>query len=442
MQEGGYKPLEDDGAKGGRRKKQAPAAKANRLDAHDGLLDLATISHSPIPLRQWLVPDLIPMANVTQLSGDGGLGKSLLAMQLAVCCALRLPWLGIEVQPCRSLLIFCEDDEEEIIRRLYEVTAAYGASIEDLVEHVDIVSRVAEDSALMTYSRFGEELPKTTPLYDKIHASMVADNYGLAVLDSSHDLFIGNENDRTQVRQFVGSLRALCRINAAAVLLNSHPSMTGMNSGSGSSGSTAWNNAVRSRLYLTRPEGGKDKRYRVLKTMKANYAMGDSELALMWENGIMVPDEMMGTAQRAVTRMQTGQALVSVVELVRAMCERGTYPSVHDNHPKEYVVRLLMKEPAFYGYEKGPMTELVQRAIKERLLESIMIPGTRRSKFRQVVVPFGFRPPKQVEIDYAAPGGADKATPAGPGGPPPASEEDIEAMMREDREISDHDREP
>jgi AAA domain-containing protein len=38
----------------------------------------------PVPPRKWIVPDYIPDATVTMLAGDGGTGKSLLAMQLAV----------------------------------------------------------------------------------------------------------------------------------------------------------------------------------------------------------------------------------------------------------------------------------------------------------------------------------------------------------------------
>ena len=36
----------------------------------------------PIPERQWLVSGLIPLGSVTMLSGDGGLRKSILGLQL------------------------------------------------------------------------------------------------------------------------------------------------------------------------------------------------------------------------------------------------------------------------------------------------------------------------------------------------------------------------
>ena len=82
-----YRPLGDRPKK---QERNAARVDGGRLQQIDGLLDLAALYQRGIPLRQWLVADLIPMGNVTQLSGDGGLGKSLLALQLAVCAALLL----------------------------------------------------------------------------------------------------------------------------------------------------------------------------------------------------------------------------------------------------------------------------------------------------------------------------------------------------------------
>src|SRR5690606_40940583 len=70
------------------------------------------------------------------------------------------------------------------------------------------------------------------------------------VCSSDLDLFGGDEINRNQVRRFIGMLRALAIAFDTAVVLLSHPSVQGMQTGTGTSGSTAWNNSVRSRLYL------------------------------------------------------------------------------------------------------------------------------------------------------------------------------------------------
>ena len=72
----------------------------------------------------------------------------------------------------------------------------------------------------------------------------------LIALDTAADMFGGNENDRSQVRQFIGLLRGLAITANAGVLLASHPSLSGITTDSGLSGSTGWHNSVRSRLYF------------------------------------------------------------------------------------------------------------------------------------------------------------------------------------------------
>lgn len=107
-------------------------------------------------------------------------------------------------------------------------------------------------------------------------------------------MFGGNELSRVQVRFFVRALRRLCIAYDTAIVLLSHPSVSGMASGSGQSGSTGWGNSVRSRLYLTAPkadgESEPDPDIRVLSNKKANYGPRGSEIVLRWDRGIFRPD--------------------------------------------------------------------------------------------------------------------------------------------------------
>jgi hypothetical protein len=63
-----------------------------------------------IKRRKWIVPNYIPDETVTMLSGDGGIGKSLIAKQLAVARALSREWIGPMPEPGRTLMLSCEDD--------------------------------------------------------------------------------------------------------------------------------------------------------------------------------------------------------------------------------------------------------------------------------------------------------------------------------------------
>jgi RecA-family ATPase len=78
------------------------------------------------PLREWNVDDWLPCGVVTGLYGEGGLGKSLLALQLQTSMATAKPWLGLAVMQAPSLGVYCEDDDNELWRRQDAICADYG----------------------------------------------------------------------------------------------------------------------------------------------------------------------------------------------------------------------------------------------------------------------------------------------------------------------------
>jgi len=51
-------------------------------------IDPLALAGKPIPARRWAVRDWIPHGTVTMLSGNGGVGKSLLTMQLLTAAAI------------------------------------------------------------------------------------------------------------------------------------------------------------------------------------------------------------------------------------------------------------------------------------------------------------------------------------------------------------------
>ena len=110
------------------------------------------------------------------------------------------------------------------------------------------------------------------------------------ILDTLADFYGGNENARSQVTQFCRMLAAIAQRFNCAVVLCGHPSQSGNSSGSGLAGSTAWNNAVRSRLLLSREKVAEgvepDPDVRTLSRMKANYSGTGDRLRLKWVAGV------------------------------------------------------------------------------------------------------------------------------------------------------------
>lgn len=262
---------------------------------HFPVIDLAKWANTPPPPRGWLVDQWIPLRNVTLLSGDGGLGKSLLCQQLMTCAAARLPWCGLHLpHTVRSFGFFCEDDEEELHRRQLEICANLGIRLAEVMGNMFMQSRVGLTNILVQY-HFKDDVGQITPLYSKLYDFIVDQNIQLLVVDTAADTFGGNENIRPQVRGFINALRRISRATNCAVILTSHPSIQGLATGSGISGSTAWNNTVRSRIYLSKEKRDDDEPpdpdVRILRNMKANYAPIQNTKRLRWLNGAFVPDD-------------------------------------------------------------------------------------------------------------------------------------------------------
>ncbi|MFI5016060.1 MAG: AAA family ATPase [Hyphomicrobiales bacterium] len=207
----------------------------------------STLAGTTAPRRLFHVDGLIPARTVTLLGGDGATGKSLLALQLASATALKSTWLGMAVAGGASLLLTAEDDRDEVHRRLEDVALHLGAGL-DALHDLHIVSLAGEDALLAVSGARGNVLVPTQR-FEALKATIARLKPALVVLDTLADLFGGEENHRTHARQFVGLLRGLTLQHETTVLLLAHPSLSGMSSGAGTSGSTAWSNSVRSRLY-------------------------------------------------------------------------------------------------------------------------------------------------------------------------------------------------
>jgi hypothetical protein len=230
------------------------------------VFDASDLHGRPVPPREWHVDDVLPAYQVGLLYGDGGTGKSLLAAQLATSTVLGRRWLGIDVRQGGVLFLTAEDDRDEVHRRLADIARAEGFSLGNLNGFA--VASLADVDAAMAVPASKTNVVTPTKLYQSVERHIQESRPTLVILDTLADIFGGEENHRIQARQFIALLRRLTIQYRVTILVLAHPSLTGMNSGTGTSGSTAWSNSVRARLYFERAEDNDDPDLRVVRIMK------------------------------------------------------------------------------------------------------------------------------------------------------------------------------
>ncbi|MBP6815873.1 MAG: AAA family ATPase [Burkholderiaceae bacterium] len=258
--------------------------------------DFASLDDDPPAEREWVIDQWMPMYSVIALFGGGGIGKSLLAQQIATHIANGLPIFGKAVRMGPVLGLMCEDDTDELRRRQRGVLSHLGRSPRYSSDGLHLQGRAGLENCLMTFSK--DRLPLFTPLLDLIESECERLHPVLLILDNIAQLFGGVENDRYEVTAFCNALAGIAQRHRCAVLLLGHVAKA---EGSEFSGSTAWEAATRTRLWLERREDGLIELHR----KKANYAGRDS-VVLEYQAGALV--EIDGKAGGAADSLVMAQA--------------------------------------------------------------------------------------------------------------------------------------
>jgi RecA-family ATPase len=331
-------------------------------------IDMSAWDGEPTPEREWFIRDRIPIRQPTLFSGEGAVGKSLLTLHLLVATALGRDWLKMLPEPGPAWYIGAEDDERELRIRLNPILKLFGASHADLIEAgFQMKSLFGEDAILGAPNSRG--IIEPTPLFLQL-LDEAADKKPKAIgIDASADVFAGNEIDRSHVRQFVGSLlRRLAGATDGAVILLSHPSLTGINTGTGLSGSTGWHNSVRARMYLTspKPEPGEqsDSDLRELTFKKNQYGpLGDS-IILRWKDGLFLPEPGRSSLEVAAAEKTADEIFL---KLVTRFSQNGRNVS-QKPQPGNYAPRLFAKEPEakLLPRTKMALEEAMHRLFREQ----------------------------------------------------------------------------
>jgi RecA-family ATPase len=255
-------------------------------------IDMSRWDDEPVPEQDWTVHNRIPNQQCVLFSGQGGAGKSTVQLQQSVAHVLARDWLGTMPKHGRSLFVDAEDPEDVIHRRLAAIARHYDVKFADLIKDgLHLISLFGKDAVMATVARNGKVEP--TPLYDQLYEA-AGDIKPVSIgIAASANVFAGDEVDRSQVQQFVALLSRLAVVANGSVSLISHPSLSGIVSDSGVSGSTQWHNSVRARSYMKglKPEDGEepDNDLRELVFKKNNYGPLSETIVLRYQNGLFLP---------------------------------------------------------------------------------------------------------------------------------------------------------
>lgn len=333
--------------------------------AINGPVHAPSLAGRPVPPRRWLVADLIPMGSASLLSGDGGSGKSTLALQLAAAMVTQNQWLGRDTLPGKAAYVSCEDDLDELHRRLAGICDGERWRIADLVG-LELFDRVGRDSAIITRGQ-GFGTWEETPWWCSFSNWVRDTGPGLVILDSLYDFFgTGSQLDMGIVRLFMGKLRELANDAGCAILVLWHPSKSGIESGDGTSGNVAFRNAARAMLYLERDRENEDPDAPLLlRSKKSNYGPAADEIRIRWELGRFVPVVAQGSPSGMVGVIHQRNAETAFLECLDAAMKQQRY--VSPNRGMSWAPSILGRMKQAAGFKVRDL---------ERAMESLLAAGT------------------------------------------------------------------
>lgn len=306
-------------------------------------LDLADLAQREPPPREWVIDQWFPRGHTTVLAGLGGHGKTTLIQEIATALAAQIPWLGDVPKPGVVFGFFCEDSHDDVWRRQADICRTLGIEMTSVAGRLFLEGRAGLPNLLTWNPAHGEAQDSylLSAIRSKLLEVELGNRINMIILDNAAQMFdggVGGESDRSKVTAFLNRLNGLAIEFNCAVVLLVHPAKA---EGSEFSGSTAWENAVRSRLLLTRETPGDPKSRVILSRRKANFAARGDETTFIWREGAFVrTNGRLSHADRAEAETRLQLARTAVLEAIGWLARRNLGAS-HKPQAGNFLPRLM-----------------------------------------------------------------------------------------------------
>jgi RecA-family ATPase len=306
-------------------------------------INISNWDNEPVPKQEWAVPDRIPLEQTALFSGEGGYGKSTILEHLCAAHALGRDWLGSLPEPGPAIFLEAEDGEKPIHRRLASIARLYSVTFQEMIDGgLYLVSLFGDDTVLAGATRSGKIEP--TSRYAQLVQAAGDIKPKMIGIASSANVFAGSENDRTQTQQFVNLLNRVAMVAHGSVVLISHPSLAGINTDTGLSGTTQWHNAVRARFYLkgikAEPDEQPDDDLRELIFKKNQYGRKSAPIVLRYRDGLFLPERSISGLDKIAHDTKADETFI---DLLKRFASEGRNVSYNES-AKNYAPATFAKE--------------------------------------------------------------------------------------------------
>ena len=339
-------------------------------------VDVAGVLTRPSPPPRFVWDGYCPRGVVTLLGAHGGTGKSTIALMLAVAVATGRELFGIATDAAPVVFASFEDGAHIVRHRLAHICQCWGINPAELAG-LHIVDGTANPELFASDGRGPGDV---TPAYAELLALVKQAGAGLVIVDNASDAYGGDEIQRRQVRAFMRALAVIAREADAAVLLLAHvdkgTSRRERSDTEGYSGSTAWHNSARSRIFMSRDDG-----VLTLAHQKSNLAKLREPLALEWpEGGLPQAVQALSPVVQGISDRVDTKALL---RLIAEFSERGEHVTTATTS-RTHAAKLLAGEGTYpKGRKPADVFNLLRKAERAGHIERVFV-ATENRKQKEV----------------------------------------------------------